>query len=82
MLTLQLEMMESRWNENDGEASAKQLDTYQRTANTLRRLLMTLGLQRRAKDVGPTFGDILREGHRREMERDRLQRLREQEAAE
>jgi hypothetical protein len=36
MLTLQLEMMEARFAQNDGEASAKQLDAYQRAANTLR----------------------------------------------
>jgi hypothetical protein len=51
MLTLQLELMEARWQENNGEASAKQIETYQRTANTLRRLLESLGLQRRPKDV-------------------------------
>jgi hypothetical protein len=34
-----------------GEASPAQLDLYGRTANTLRRLLATLGLQRRARDV-------------------------------
>jgi hypothetical protein len=54
MLTLQLEMMEARWQENNGEASAKQIETYQRTSNTLRRLLESLGLQRRQKDITPS----------------------------
>jgi hypothetical protein len=54
MLTVQTELMESRWNENNGEASPRQIETYQRTANTLRRLLESLGLRRRARDVTPT----------------------------
>jgi hypothetical protein len=68
MLTLQCEMMEARWSENEGEASAKQIDVYQRTANTLRRLLATLGLERRARDVTPTLGDLLRDDLRRQRE--------------
>jgi hypothetical protein len=54
MLTLQTELMEARWQENNGEASAKQIETYQRTSNTLRRLLESLGLQRRPRDVSPS----------------------------
>ena len=50
LLTLELEVMEGRF-EQAGEASLKQLDAYQRAANSLRRLLQTLGLRRRAKDV-------------------------------
>jgi hypothetical protein len=58
MLTLQTELMESRWQANDGEASAQQLECYQRTANTLRRLLESLGLERRSRDVTPrVLGD-------------------------
>jgi hypothetical protein len=54
MLTLQLEMQEQRWAHNsEGEASRAQLDVYQRCSNTLRRLLESLGLQRRARDVTP-----------------------------
>jgi hypothetical protein len=51
MLTLQTELMEARWQENNGEAGPRQIETYQRTANTLRRLLESLGLERRQKDV-------------------------------
>ena len=39
MLTLQLQLMESRWNENEGEAAPKSLDTYQRVVGALRRTL-------------------------------------------
>jgi hypothetical protein len=54
MLTLQLEMMEHRWATTaDGEASAKQIETYQRVSNTLRRHLEALGLKRRPRDVTP-----------------------------
>lgn len=55
MLTLQLELMESRWNETNGEASPGSLETYQRVVGSLRRTLESLGLQRRAKDVTPTL---------------------------
>jgi hypothetical protein len=53
MLTLQLELMEQRFALNDGEASPHQLETYQRVSNSLRRLLESLGLKRRARDVTP-----------------------------
>jgi len=54
MLTLQLEMMEAKWAaSNDGEATLKQLETYQRASNSLHRLLSGLGLQRRPKNVTP-----------------------------
>jgi hypothetical protein len=44
-----------------GEADDHALEVYQRVSNSLRRLLETLGLQRRAKDV-TSLGQILREG--------------------
>ena len=54
MLCLQAELMESRFANNEhGEASAKQIETYQRVTNTLRRTLEALGLHRRPKDVNP-----------------------------
>jgi hypothetical protein len=53
-LTVELERMESAFAAA-GEASAQDIDLYQRTANSLRRLLESLGLQRRAKDVTPTL---------------------------
>ena len=62
MLTLQCELMEQSFASNeDGAASAKQLDNYQRATNTLRRTLESLGLHRRPKDVTPpTLSSYLR----------------------
>ena len=60
MLTLQLELMERRWaTEQDGLAGPKSLRTYQTTTNTLRRVLETLGLKRRARDVTPSLREYL-----------------------
>ena len=55
MLELQLEMMESKFADNDGVASAKQLDAYQRASGAMRRLLESLDLHngRHARDVTP-----------------------------
>jgi hypothetical protein len=52
LLTLELELLESRFEENDG-AKAAELECYQRVASSLRRLLESLGLKRRARDVTP-----------------------------
>jgi hypothetical protein len=52
LLTLELEVLESKFEQDDG-ASPKQLDSYQRAANSLRRLLESLGIKRRAKDITP-----------------------------
>ena len=61
MLTLQAELMEQRFAQAEGgEASAKQLETYQRTTNTLRRTLEALGLSRRQRDVTPSLSSYLR----------------------
>jgi hypothetical protein len=57
-----------------GEATDEALAIYQTAINTLRRTLEALGLQRRAKDIGPTLGDIIRADHRARLEQ------REQEA--
>jgi hypothetical protein len=52
MMTLQAELMEQRFSENEnGAASSQQIECYGRTTNTLRRTLEALGLQRRARDV-------------------------------
>ena len=53
-LALQLELIEERWAcRPAGEASTASLFKYQRVTNTLRRVLETLGLQRRSRDVTP-----------------------------
>lgn len=57
VLTTELERMETGFAMR-GEASPRQLETYQRCANTLRRLLEAVGLKRRSKDV-TTLGDLL-----------------------
>ena len=57
-LTVELERMESVFAEA-GEASPDQLDLYQRVSNSMRRMLETIGLQRRTRDV-TSLGSILR----------------------
>ena len=54
-----MERMEAAFSVDETDAAA--LDSYQRAANSLRRLLETLGLKRRAKDI-TSLGQILREG--------------------
>jgi hypothetical protein len=61
VLTVELERMEHQFA-LAGEASADDLDIYQRVANSLRRLLEAVGLKRRAREIGPSLSDILREG--------------------
>jgi hypothetical protein len=60
VLIVELERLETRFA-LAGEADPQTLDLYGRTANSLRRLLESVGLQRRARDVTPTLRDILRE---------------------
>jgi hypothetical protein len=59
-LTVELEHLESKFA-LAGSATAEQLGLYSVVANTLRRLLQTVGLQRRARDVTPTLSEYLRE---------------------
>jgi hypothetical protein len=58
-LMVECERLEERFARN-GQAEIEELECFQRCANTLRRLLVTLGLERRMKDVSPSLGDILR----------------------
>lgn len=51
-LEVELERLEAKFA-TSGEADAADLDLYQRTSNTMRRHLESVGLQRRAKDVTP-----------------------------
>jgi hypothetical protein len=62
VLTTQLEMLESKFAAANGEASAQNLDLYVRASGVHRRLLQTLGLERRAKTIGPSLGEVLRGG--------------------
>ena len=52
VLTTELERLEVRFALAN-EASAEELDLYQRTANSLRRLLEAVGLQRRPREITP-----------------------------
>jgi hypothetical protein len=57
-LTVELERLEARFA-LAGEADADDLDLYQRTAGNLRRLLESLGLERKQRDVTPTLSAYL-----------------------
>jgi hypothetical protein len=59
VLTTELERLEAKFA-SAGEASERDLDLYIRAAGNLRRLLEAIGLERRARDIGPTLGDLLR----------------------
>ena len=67
VLTTELERLEAKFA-TVGEASECDLDLYQRMTNTLRRALEAIGLQRRAKDIGPTLGDLIRADHQVQRE--------------
>jgi hypothetical protein len=58
VLEIEVEFLESRFAQS-GQATADELDLYQRTASSLRRLLETIGLERRARDVTPTLSEYL-----------------------
>jgi len=57
-LTVELERLELRFA-RAGEASPEEIDLYQRTASTIRRLHEAVGLQRRPRDVTPSLADYL-----------------------
>jgi hypothetical protein len=52
-LTLQLELMDRQFAESEKLAPTADLEVYQRCSNSLRRLLESLGLRRRPRDVTP-----------------------------
>jgi hypothetical protein len=58
VLSVELEHLEGRFA-TAGSANADDLDLYQRTANSLRRLLEAVGLQRRSRDVTPSLREYL-----------------------
>jgi hypothetical protein len=55
VLSIELEALEQKFA-IAGEASPNQLDLYGRSAGNLRRMLESLGLERRARDVTPFSG--------------------------
>lgn len=60
VLTVELERMERQFA-LAGEADPETLDLYARVSGNLRRILELVGLQRRARDVGPTLADVIRQ---------------------
>ena len=58
VLIVELERLEAKFATNN-EASSEQLLLYGRTANTLRRLLQSLGLNQRQRDAW-SFGGLIR----------------------
>ena len=56
-ITVELERLESKFA--SGEASDRDLDLYQRASGNLRRLLESVGLQRRQRDVTPTLDQYI-----------------------
>jgi hypothetical protein len=69
VLTISLEQLEAKFAVA-GEAKPADLDLYQRTAANMRRLLEAVGLQRRAKQIGPSLGELLREDHERQIQQE------------
>jgi hypothetical protein len=67
-ITVELEHMEQKFAMQANGASFDQLRIYQMTVNTLRRLLETLGLERRAKDITPDPLSYARQYARRKAE--------------
>ncbi len=58
VLTVELERFEAKFA-TAGEATPDDLDLYQRTAGNLRRLLESIGLKRRPRDVTPSVADYV-----------------------
>jgi hypothetical protein len=67
VLTTELERLEVKFA-LAGEASADEIDLYARVSGNLRRLLEAVGLQRRAKEVGPTLTDLIRADQERQRQ--------------
>jgi hypothetical protein len=59
VLIVELERMEGVFALAEGAPDIATLDAYQRAAGNLRRLLESLGLKRRARDVTPRLTDYL-----------------------
>jgi hypothetical protein len=58
VLTTELELMERTFALSEG-AKLEELQVYQTCANTLSRLLKSVGLQRRSRDVTPDLHDYI-----------------------
>ena len=60
-LTVELERWETRFADDDG-AKPLALDQYQRCLNSLRRVLESLGLERKSRDITPEIVAKVRKG--------------------
>jgi len=68
MLELQCEMLETAFAANDGMATSHQLQLYQRTANSTRRLLEAIGLKRAQRDITPDLDQYMASKRRKAEE--------------
>jgi hypothetical protein len=62
-VTVELELLERKFALKGKGAAADDLDLYLRGANSLRRLLESIGLKRVARDVTPLLQDYLAANH-------------------
>jgi len=56
-ITIELERLEAKFSTLPAGPSDRDLDMYQRCSNSLRRLLETVGIRRRPRDVTPTLDE-------------------------
>ena len=61
VIIAECERLELKFVATNGEADIHLLDLYQRMSNSLRRLLESLGLQRRPKTVAPDLATYLKQ---------------------
>jgi hypothetical protein len=59
VIIVELERMEHDFALSEGAPGLAELETYQRMANSLRRLLESTGLRRRARDITPSLREYL-----------------------
>jgi hypothetical protein len=59
-LIVELERLEAKFAKHGG-AKLWELAAYQRASNTMRRLLESVGLQRRSRDITPTVDEYLQQ---------------------
>jgi hypothetical protein len=61
LITIQCELMETKFAEHAGSASQPDLDCYQRCANTLRRLIQSLSLHqgRKPRELNPLDDEVM-----------------------
>jgi hypothetical protein len=58
-VTVELERLEAKFSTLPNGPRADDLDMYQRCANTLRRLLEAVGIERRQRDITPSLDSFL-----------------------